>query len=143
MPVSLGDGANADELREWLGVDTDAEVSAWLADHKVPFYTASENRPVTTWSAIIDAYPDALKHISPEPPCALYRHYDKEGTLLYVGISLNPVARLQQHRRGAHWFYDIARIDVEYFATRDDAIQAEAATIVSEHPLHNLVGIPK
>ena len=30
-------------------------------------------------------------------PGQLYRHYDSEGSLLWVGQSLNAIKRLQQH----------------------------------------------
>lgn len=137
------DGVSADELRDWLGVDSDAKVSAWLEENRVPHFVAAENRPVTTWAAIRLAHPEAFDSPRAEPPCALYRHYDKAGVLLYVGVSLNPVARLQQHRRAAHWFYQIARIEVEYFGDRDTAIDAESTAITTENPLHNIAGKPK
>jgi hypothetical protein len=40
----------------------------------------------------------------PEGETELYRHYDAEGNLLYVGISLNSVVRLTQHRQASGWF---------------------------------------
>lgn len=69
---------------------------------------------------------------------SLYRHFDASGGLLYVGISLNPVARLIQHSSGAHWFSDIVNISIEYFDTRGEAEVAERIAINSEKPKHNI-----
>lgn len=71
---------------------------------------------------------------------ALYRHYDAAGALLYVGISLCAIGRLSQHRRGAEWFDQIARVDIEWFPSRDEAETAERAAIGLESPRHNIVG---
>lgn len=68
--------------------------------------------------------------------CALYRHFDANDTLLYVGISVNHVSRLAQHG-ASHWFYDIARISIEWHPSTDDALAAEYEAITSEKPLHN------
>lgn len=75
---------------------------------------------------------------------ALYRHFDAGGALLYVGISLNAIARLGQHRLTASWFESIARIELEWFATREAAADAERVAIQTERPIHNIihVGIP-
>jgi predicted GIY-YIG superfamily endonuclease len=40
----------------------------------------------------------------------IYRHYDKDGNLLYVGISLSVISRIMQHKNGSHWFNNIANI---------------------------------
>lgn len=69
---------------------------------------------------------------------ALYRHFDSAGVLLYVGISLGPVNRLQQHKRRSGWFSQIARVDVEWFDSRAAALKAEATAIFQENPLHNI-----
>lgn len=70
---------------------------------------------------------------------ALYRHRDKNGTLLYVGISLSVAARLAQHASTSHWFAEVAQVDVEYFPTREAALSAERRAIHSEHPRCNQV----
>lgn len=70
----------------------------------------------------------------------LYRHFNKNGELLYVGISLNSINRLSQHKKNAHWFNDIARIELEQFPTRESALEAEKQAIINEKPLHNVHG---
>jgi hypothetical protein len=68
----------------------------------------------------------------------LYRHFDGDGRLLYVGVSLNVVNRLAQHRSGSRWYNDIKRVDVEPFETREQALNAECKAISEEHPVYNL-----
>lgn len=68
---------------------------------------------------------------------ALYRHFNKDGVLLYVGITLRVIDRLAQHSNQSCWYDQIAYIKVEYFETRDEAIKAEQLVIVREKPLFN------
>ena len=68
---------------------------------------------------------------------ALYRHFDKDGQLLYVGISLSHVARLSQHRDGSPWYEDIAHVTIEWHKTRVDAELAETTAIGREAPKYN------
>jgi len=68
----------------------------------------------------------------------LYRHYDKEGSLLYVGISLSAINRLSQHKVHAHWFEKITQVTIEKFESRKEAIEAEKKAIINENPIHNL-----
>jgi excisionase family DNA binding protein len=81
-------------------------------------------------------HPDDLERYMRQT--ALYRHFDASGRLLYLGISLNHLSRLSEHRADAHWFRSIARIDVEWFDTRSKAERAERKAIKSERPLHNI-----
>lgn len=68
----------------------------------------------------------------------VYRFFDAEDRLLYVGMSVNALARLLQHKStAAAWFWDVARISVEHFDTRSDATHAEALAISKERPIHN------
>lgn len=69
----------------------------------------------------------------------LYRHFDSSGRLLYVGISLNSIKRLQQHFANAEWFKDISRIEIEWHPTRIEAMAAEAIAIAKENPVFNIV----
>jgi excinuclease UvrABC nuclease subunit len=67
----------------------------------------------------------------------LYRHYDSSGVLLYVGISLNAVLRLGQHRKGSEWFELITTITIEHFRSRRQAVKAERKAIRKERPKFN------
>jgi excinuclease UvrABC nuclease subunit len=68
----------------------------------------------------------------------LYRHFDKDDRLLYVGVSLRALQRLAQHRNHAHWFEQICRVEMEQFATRQGALAAERVAIEREKPLYNI-----
>jgi hypothetical protein len=71
-------------------------------------------------------------------PCQLYRHFDKIGRLLYVGISLSAIARLSRHSHDAHWFHEIVTVTIQTYPGRPEAMIAEARAIEDEKPLHNL-----
>lgn len=72
-------------------------------------------------------------------PGYLYRHWSDRGTLLYVGISINAVARQSQHR-DKPWFPRIAKITIERFETYAEAEEAELRAICYEGPIHNVKG---
>lgn len=72
----------------------------------------------------------------------LYRHFDAKGNLLYVGVSLSAVQRLQQHKNQANWYNDVARIQVEKFPSRPAVLRAERIAIRKEKPLYNISGTP-
>ena len=69
----------------------------------------------------------------------LYRLYGADGQLLYVGIADDPLSRLKQHRKDKDWFQWVANTSFQTFETRDEALNAEAKAIRSEHPAHNIV----
>lgn len=73
---------------------------------------------------------------------ALYRHYNVNGTLLYVGISSRHLVRLGSHAENADWRDMIATVKVEHFDSREEALVAEREAIQSEEPLFNLVHAP-
>ncbi len=67
----------------------------------------------------------------------LYRHFDCNGVLLYVGVSLSALHRLSKHRKHAHWFNQIKRVEIEDFETREEALAAEGDAIVRRLKRHN------
>lgn len=68
---------------------------------------------------------------------ALYRHFDADGVLLYVGISNSVTSRTGDHITYSPWATRIENIRVEFFDTRDEACAAEARAIISERPQFN------
>ena len=72
------------------------------------------------------------------PGHQLYRHYDADGALLYIGASQSTLQRLSGHRASSHWFWRIALVKIEHYATREQAAQAETAAIAAEQPLFNI-----
>lgn len=71
---------------------------------------------------------------------SLYRHFDVHDNLLYVGISLNAMARMSQHT-GAYytWTEDVATMKIEWFESRELALAAEKIAIKKEKPRHNII----
>jgi predicted GIY-YIG superfamily endonuclease len=72
-------------------------------------------------------------------PGYLYRYWSDRGTLLYIGISINAVARLAQHKDQT-WFSRIAKVTIERFETYQEAEEAELRAICYEGPIHNVKG---
>lgn len=70
--------------------------------------------------------------------CELYRHFDKDGALVYVGISNSALKRTMNHRSQSKWFDIVVRIEIERFPDRETALAAEEAAIQNEKPLLNL-----
>lgn len=71
----------------------------------------------------------------------LYRLYDADTDLLYVGISGNPGRRFDQHAKGPtgkRWWSEVATGTMEHFATREEAAAAEVAAIQGECPRYNI-----
>lgn len=68
---------------------------------------------------------------------ALYRFFDGEDTLLYVGISANPGVRLLQHREDKP-LRRVRVIELEWFDTAGAAKAAERKAIAYERPLWNV-----
>jgi predicted GIY-YIG superfamily endonuclease len=68
----------------------------------------------------------------------LYRFYDTNDVLLYVGITDNLIERTWSHARASTWMEFAVRSTVERHAKRPDAEAAEIAAIQGERPLFNL-----
>lgn len=71
---------------------------------------------------------------------ALYRVYSENATLLYIGVTGNPEARLKRHSSqygGSEWRDEWSLVEITWFPTREEALEAETAAIRSEHPKYN------
>lgn len=96
-----------------------------------------------TRSGLVEIMPpeDVAKLLPPaegDRYTSLYRLYDKDGALLYVGVAQSLLARMNQHRLNARWFRDVVRVDVQHFDNRGDALAAETEAIETENPRYNL-----
>jgi len=70
--------------------------------------------------------------------CQLYRHFDRYGKLLYIGISQSGVGRFRQHAAtGAKWIDRVRRMDIVTFRSESKARRAEHQAIKTEHPPFN------
>ena len=70
---------------------------------------------------------------------ALYRYFDAEGRLLYVGVSLSAIQRQMAHEASSPWYRSHASMTTEWFATRSEALEAERMAIITEKPIYNVV----
>lgn len=76
-------------------------------------------------------------------PTELYRLYDADDQLLYIGITCNKAARWDRHRSRSPWWKLVARKDLTSYPDRSAALTAEREAILAENPIHNIVGHPQ
>jgi hypothetical protein len=77
----------------------------------------------------------------PGGPTVLYRHYDANDRLLYVGITdaSRGGRRWNEHADDKPWFHLVARSSIsDPYPTRAAALYAEACAIRDERPIHNI-----
>jgi predicted GIY-YIG superfamily endonuclease len=68
---------------------------------------------------------------------AMYRYFDADGALLYVGSTDDLVARRRAHQKRSVWWPLVDREAVERFDEMVEAQSAEVAAIRTEHPRYN------
>lgn len=68
----------------------------------------------------------------------LYRFFDADGRLLYVGASGRFQKRVASHRAHAKWWDVAAMCRIQRYPTLREALAAEAVVIATEHPIHNI-----
>ena len=69
---------------------------------------------------------------------ALYRMFDCDGQLLYVGISQNWFNRLNTHFSSKPWVDEITNITIAWYASTPAAALAERTAIRWENPVYNI-----
>lgn len=79
-----------------------------------------------------------MSRYAPDPgPTAVYRLWDAQGKLLYVGLSHSPRNRYVQHEGDKLWWPAVERRHETWYDTRKEAEAAERAAIGNEAPLYN------
>ena len=68
----------------------------------------------------------------------LYRIFDGDNALLYVGATTNPKLRFTDHPR-KDWWTEAALITLEHCGSLDELIAAERCAIETENPVHNVI----
>lgn len=68
----------------------------------------------------------------------VYRCYDAQGLLLYVGCTVDLATRRIGHTRQSWWFPQVDSYRVIAFSNRRRALAAEARAIATERPLWNV-----
>ena len=78
----------------------------------------------------------------PDPPdsTALYRLYDADHDLLYIGISRVPEERFKAHEHDKRWWHCVRYVDLTWFDSFREAGKAEKAAQLSERPPNNGMG---
>jgi predicted GIY-YIG superfamily endonuclease len=67
----------------------------------------------------------------------LYRQFDKDGILIYVGRTHDWRLRTYDHRKFSDWWKRVVRIDIERFDDITAACKAEKLAIQTENPVCN------
>lgn len=103
----------------------------------------SQREPQSTYSHIafaprVEAYlPDCWLNTGPTRD--LYRYYDAQGYLLYVGQSFSAFARASQHRQSAGWWRQVHKMTREEVPAAE-INRLEMLVIRTERPRYNVVG---
>lgn len=71
---------------------------------------------------------------------ALYRLYDAEHDLLYIGISAQLEKRFREHEHSRTWWHCVKYVDLTWFDSFPEARKAEKAAHLSERPPYNGMG---
>ncbi len=134
------------ELRQHLKniCEKEGSVRAWATKKKISFsYVSSVIRgDAEPGKKILKAMgigrcfvPFSGKY---EPtPGVVYRHWGKDGELLYIGSSKRVDRRTMQHKHTTVWWNEIKDITIENYACLQEARQAEKQAIKKEKPKYN------
>lgn len=68
----------------------------------------------------------------------VYRVYNKDDGLIYVGSTKNFEKRLQAHKQSSWWFGLADRFDLDWYPNMVQAHEAETRAIETEAPAFNL-----
>jgi len=69
----------------------------------------------------------------------LYRYFNSQGDLLYVGITGDQLRRQKQHNKNSKWFSLVFSAHFEHFDSLEKVLLAEQKVIKTEKPLHNVI----
>jgi predicted GIY-YIG superfamily endonuclease len=74
-----------------------------------------------------------------EGETSLYRFFNNDGKLLYVGITAHLLDRIVQHEVSQPWWEEVVAMTRSAFPTRETAHNAEKRAIHEESPKYNSV----
>lgn len=72
-------------------------------------------------------------------PTAVYRLFDADNVLLYVGITHDLKVRLPDHRCRKAWWPEVGHVSVDWCPDRSEALHQEARAVAFEKPRHNVL----
>ena len=70
---------------------------------------------------------------------ALYRMFDAESVLIYIGISKHFGVRWAEHAAAQPWWHEVQRQTVDWYPSREEAALAEVIAIKAEKPKYNVM----
>jgi predicted GIY-YIG superfamily endonuclease len=81
-------------------------------------------------------------------PHWVYRMFDVDDLLLYVGMTHKPARRMTDWRKhgkadAAHWFNAVHRVSWHWYRNKPQAMRAERQAIQTEDPIHNVMLRPR
>jgi predicted GIY-YIG superfamily endonuclease len=135
---AVNNGALSHTIRSQPGVgytfgESDMEAqrvrAAYVTDEDLALIAAGTLPP-----ALIGGYREQLGEVVGN--YALYRHFDANGGLIYVGKTNNYARRSDEHK-DKDWWKDVASSTVEWFPSQKAVLKAERAAIEAEHPREN------
>ena len=88
--------------------------------------------------SVLDAGRAQAQSYLKEKESWLYRFYNSEGELLYVGVTENFDRRFKEHRSSKDWWPEVSDVRLSR-SNLCDVRAAEQHAIVSERPLHNVM----
>jgi hypothetical protein len=69
----------------------------------------------------------------------VYRCYDADGRLIYIGCTIDPAGRFHQHEIDTWWWSELlAKVRISLYPTRLAALAAEKQAIKAEDPAFNV-----
>ena len=78
-----------------------------------------------------------------EGPFTLYRWWDENGSLVYLGITNNAGRRLDEHQRDKPWARECAQVTLQHLPEhwdRAEVLAYESRCIRQERPRRNIAG---
>lgn len=73
-------------------------------------------------------------------PHFVYRCYDADERLIYVGCTVDPTGRIATHRTASWWGHEIDSVRLIVFPNKRYALRKEREAIADEQPRWNLKG---
>lgn len=73
---------------------------------------------------------------------AIYRFFNAEGVLLYVGITNDIATRWKRHAKEKPWWPEVVEQRATWHPARQEALAAESRAINTESPLYNISASP-
>lgn len=74
---------------------------------------------------------------------AVYRLYDKDGALLYIGSTNQPAMRWSRHGERQPWWHEVDAYTLEWWPDRTQAFTEEFKAIRAEAPRYNKRMLPR